>query len=124
MVEPWNFYVLMAGAAILIVGILLCEAGACMSLGNNRMKRIALWLPIGGALVVLGGLGAICYAYMLRNEAAAASAQTAKRLMPMIPGGLYIFAAGAAIILVLSLVIRFLLPRKRKKSWRWASSPA
>ncbi len=112
MVEPWNFYVLMAGAAVVIVGILLCAAGACMSLGNNRMKRIGLWLPVGGALVVLGGLGAIFYAYTLLDAAAAANAQAAKRLMPMIPGGLYFFGIGAVIILVLTLVTKLLLPRE------------
>ena len=115
MVEPWNFYVLMAGAAVVIVGILLCAAGACMSLGNNRMKRIGLWRPVGGALVVLGGLGAIFYAYTLLDAAAAANAQAAKRLMPMVPSGLYIFGIGAAIILVLSLLTWFLLPREKEE---------
>ncbi len=115
MVEPWNFYVLMAGAAVVIVGVLLCAAGACMSLGNNRMKRIGLWLPVGGALVVLGGLGAIYYAYTLLDAAAAANAQAAKRLMPMVPGGLYVFGVGAAIILGLALLTRFLLPRQREE---------
>ena len=114
MVEPWNFYVLMIGATVVIVGILLCAAGACMSLGNNRMKRIGLWLPVGGALVVLGGLGAIFYAYMLLDEAAAASAQAAKRLLPILPSGIFVFGAGAVIILVLSLLTWLLLPREKE----------
>jgi putative aldouronate transport system permease protein len=115
MVEPWNFYLLMGGAAIVIAGILLCAAGACMSLGNNHMKRAGLWLPMGGALAVLGGLGVIYYAYTLLDAAAAASAQAAKRLMPMLPGGMYVFGVGSVIILALSLITRMLLPRAREE---------
>ena len=115
MVEPWNFYILMAGAAIVLLGILVCAAGACMSLGNNRMKHRGLWLPVIGALVVLAGLGAIYYAYTLLEAAAAANAQAMKRLLPMLPNGLFIFGAGAALILVLSLVTRFALPRQREE---------
>ncbi len=112
MVEEWNFYVLMAGAVVVLLGIVLCAAGACMSLGNNRMKRVSLLLPIAGGLVVLGGLGAIYYAYTLLDTAAAASSQAMKRLMPMIPGGLYIFGIGAALIVALALITRLLLPRE------------
>jgi len=115
MVEPWNFYILMAGAAVVLLGILACAAGACMSLGNNRMKHRGLWLPVIGALVVLAGLGAIYYAYTLLETAAAANAQAMKRLLPMLPGGLFIFGAGAALILVLSLATRLALPRRREE---------
>ena len=112
MVEPWNFYVLMGGAAAVMLGILICAAGAGMSLGNNRMKRVGLWLPMAGAVVILAGLGSIYYAYTLLDAAAAASAQAMKRLQPMLPNGLYIFGAGAAIIFLLSLIAKLLLPRE------------
>ncbi len=114
MVEPWQFYVLMGGAAVVILGILICAAGACMSLGNNRMKRTGLLLPMAGALVVAGGLGAIYYAYTLLEAASAASAQALSRLKPMVPGGLTIFGVGAAIVFVLSLVAWLSLPREKE----------
>lgn len=112
MVESWNFYVLMGGAAVVILGILVCAAGACMSLGNNRMKRRAMVLPMLGSLVVLVGLGAIYYAYTLLDAAAAASAQALSRLKPMLPGGLYFFAAGAVAVFALSLVSYLSLPKE------------
>ena len=112
MVEPWNFYVLMAGAIVVLLGIVICAAGACMSLGNNRMKRVGLLLPVGGAAVVLGGLGTIYYAYTLLEKAAAESTQAMNRLMPMIPNGLYIFGIGAILVLVLSAAAWLSLPRK------------
>ncbi len=112
MVEPWNFYVLMGGAAVVILGILICAAGACMSLGNNRMKRRGLILPIAGAVVILGGLGAIYYAYTLLDTAAAASTQALNRLKPMLPNGLYFFGIGAVVILVLSVVAWLSLPKE------------
>ncbi len=112
MVEPWNFYVLMAGAALVLLGIVVCAAGACMSLGNNRMKRRGLLLPVAGAVVVLLGLGAIYYSYTLLETAAAASNQALKRLLPMLPSGLNVFGVGAVLVLVLSLATRFALPRQ------------
>ncbi len=115
MVEPSTFYLLMAGAAVVILGILICAAGACMSLGNNRMKRNGLWLPMAGAAVIFGGLGAIYYAYSLLDAAAAASAQALSRLKPMLPSGLYVFGIGAAIILVLTLATKLLLPREAEE---------
>ena len=115
MVEPWNFYVLMAGAAAVLLGVVICAVGACMSLGNNRMKRVAMLLPVGGSLVVLGGLGAIYYSYTLLSVAAEGSKQAMTRLLPMIPMGLNVFGIGALLVFVLALVTWFFLPRQREE---------
>ena len=112
MVEPWNFYVLMAGAAVVILGILLSCAGACMSLGNNRMKRVAMKLPLGGAVAMVVGLGLIVWAYMLVNTAAQASDSAMGRLQPNFPTGIYVFAAFAALIFLSTLLAFMGLPRE------------
>ena len=46
----------MVGCAMVLVGVLTAAAGACVSLGNRRMRRIGAWLPVGGAVLILLGL--------------------------------------------------------------------
>ena len=46
----------MLGCAMVLAGVIAAAVGACMSLGNRRMRRIAVWLPIAGGAVILGGL--------------------------------------------------------------------
>ena len=46
----------MLGCAMVLAGVAAAAAGACMSLGNRRMRRIGVWLPIAGGAVILGGL--------------------------------------------------------------------
>lgn len=112
MVEPWNFYVLMAGAAVVLIGILLNCAGACMSLGNNRMKRVAMVLPLGGSVTIGAGLGLICWAYQLISTAAQASDSAMNRLQPNFPAGITFFAVMATLVFLASLIALLRLPRE------------
>ena len=103
MVQPSNFYILMAGAAVVLLGILLSCAGACMSLGNNRMKRVGLLFPLVGSVFMGGGLGLIVYAHKLLSVAAEASDSAMNRLKPMFPVGIYVFGAMAALVFLATL---------------------
>lgn len=60
-VQPWHFYLIMGGCALLMLGIILSAIGACMSLGNHRMKRAAVKLPLIGSVLMLGGIGMLVY---------------------------------------------------------------
>ena len=45
----------MAGCAVILLGVLLGAAAACVSLGNRRMRRIgAILALLGGALILVG----------------------------------------------------------------------
>ena len=46
----------MLGCAMVLAGVIAAAAGACMSLGNRRMRRIAVWLPLAGGVMILAGL--------------------------------------------------------------------
>ena len=46
----------MLGCALVLLGVVTAGAGACVSLGNRRMRRIGVWLPLVGAVVILAGL--------------------------------------------------------------------
>lgn len=60
-VQPWHFHLIMGGCALIIIGIVLSAVGACMSLGNHRMKRAAVKLPLVGSVLMLGGVGVLVY---------------------------------------------------------------
>lgn len=61
----------MLGCAMVLVGILGAGVGACVSLGNRRMRRLGVWLPMGGAALILGGLlvNRTAYGQILRADA-------------------------------------------------------
>ena len=46
----------MLGCGMVLIGIIAAGVGACVSLGNRRMRRIGGFFPAAGALLVLGGL--------------------------------------------------------------------
>lgn len=46
----------MAGCAMILAGAVLGGIGACVSLGNRKMRRIGVLFPVAGAALILGGL--------------------------------------------------------------------
>ncbi len=46
----------MLGCAMVLSGVAAAAAGACVSLGNRKLRSVGLWLPMGGAVMVLAGL--------------------------------------------------------------------
>ena len=115
MLQNENFYLLMAGAAVVLLGIVLSSAGACMSLGNNRMKKRGMLLPLVGAAAMLGGLVLIYQAYTIFSAAAAESAAVMKRIQPMLPSGLYVFGVAAVLVFVSTLLAYLTLPRQTEE---------
>ncbi len=46
----------MLGCAMVLLGVIAAGAGACVSLGNRKMRRIGVWFPLAGAALILTGL--------------------------------------------------------------------
>ncbi len=102
---------LMIGAAVVVLGILLNAAGACMSLGNNRMKKKGGYLlPMAGSAAILAGLLVIFSVYNTLLQETIQTPSVQKYLQPMLPGGIAFWAVAAVLIFVCSLVSWFLLP--------------
>lgn len=87
-VQPWHFYLIMGGCALLMLGIILSAIGACMSLGNHRMKRAAVKLPLIGSVLMLGGIGTLVYLNSILP-----ALEKADRLKLMTPTGAIVFWA-------------------------------
>ncbi len=46
----------MTGCAMVLAGAVLGAIGACVSLGNRKMRRWGVWFPVAGGALILGGL--------------------------------------------------------------------
>ena len=49
--------------AVILLGAVVTAAGACLSTGNRKMRRIGCWFPLAGGLMVIGGVLANRAAY-------------------------------------------------------------
>lgn len=104
-----TMYMDFAGSLCIIIGFVVAAAGGCMSLGSNKLKKIAM-IPAG-----IGGIVSLVGCFLIRwaaNDIQGTS--NAKRVEPMMPGSIYFFLALAAVILALSCTIFFLLPKVEK----------
>lgn len=105
-ITPGMVYLLMAGAIIVLLGILLCVAGACMSLGNNRMKRVGCLLPVGGSVASLAGLGVIYLSYVRFG------AVDSTRVTTMLPSGIWVMGAFFVAVGLTALLVWLRLPKE------------
>ena len=110
-VQPWHFYLIMGGCALLMLGIILSAIGACMSLGNHRMKRAAVKLPLIGSVLMLGGIGTLVYLNSILP-----ALEKADRLKLMTPTGAIVFwAVLGGLLLVFSIVSMVTIPKNMEE---------
>ena len=97
----------MVGCAMVLIGVLASAAGACVSLGNRKMRRFAVLLPASGSVLGLAGMLVNGLAYnaivsFVDSREAAASARM--QVEPTFPLFAYIaMGIGLALILLTSL---------------------
>ena len=98
-VQSSTFILLMVACVILIIGIILCAVGGCMSVGNNRMQRKGLMFPLAGSIVMAGALGGIFAAYS--QIVAAANDRVPANFAP----GFWLYAVLTAVTLLTTLLL-------------------
>lgn len=98
-VQNTTFILVMVASIILIIGIIVCCIGGCMSVGNRKMRRCGLYFPLAGSAVMAAGLGCLYVAY---NHIVAA-ANT--RVPANFPGGFTLYMVLTALILLTSVVL-------------------
>ncbi|MBR6965660.1 MAG: sugar ABC transporter permease [Clostridia bacterium] len=108
-IQNSDITLLMIACIVVMAGILACAAGACMSLGNRRMRRTGLVLPMAGAPVMGAGLFLIYKAYqnMLAHGEETGKLDTIRIILP---DGFLFFCVLAGVLL-LSAVAAFLATR-------------
>ncbi len=108
-IQNSDITLLMIACIVVMAGILACAAGACMSLGNRRMRRTGLVLPMAGAPVMGAGLFLIYKAYqnMLAHGEETGKLDTIRIILP---DGFLFFCVLAGVLL-LSAAAAFLATR-------------
>ncbi len=102
-IQDKDITLLMVSCVILMLGVLFCAAGACMSLGNRRMRRTGMLLPLVGAPVMGVGLFMI-YRVYTSIAAHAEEVGKASTVLPILPTGFTVFVIFAALLFCTALI--------------------
>lgn len=102
-IQDADITLLMIACIVVMLGVIACGAGACMSLGNRRMLRRGLLLPLCGAPVMAAGLLLIRRAYdnMLAHGEEIGKLDSIKIILP---DGLTAFWIFAGLLFVTALI--------------------
>lgn len=98
-----------AGSMLICIGIVVCAAGSCVSLGNLKMKNLSNIISLAGALVNATGLAVLILGY---NEMVVCSRP--EKIEPGFAAGYIVFAVVAVIQLLVSVANLIILPRAEK----------
>lgn len=101
-IQDGDITLLMIACIVVMIGVIACAAGACMSLGNRRMRRRGMILPLAGAPVMGIGLYLIHQAYsrMLAHGEEVGKLDTIRIILP---GGFTAFIIFAGLLFVTAL---------------------
>jgi len=94
------------GAVVCIIAVALAAAAFCMSIGNNKMRRLSLSFSGGAALLGLAGTTTLLIAGVMFSNAPEPG-----RVEPMRPVGIMVFYAMFALMLALAVTIRIITPK-------------
>ncbi len=109
-VERSTMQLLFGAALIICLGVFAAVAGACMSIGNRKFKRLSnLFILIGSTVQVIGMVGI----YSAYGQIAATSKP--KKVEPMFSGAFWPLFVLICVIYVLALLEVFLVPKTAKE---------
>ncbi len=102
-IRSGDITLLMIACCVVMAGVVLCGAGACMSLGNRKMRRRGLALPLAGAPVMAAGLLLIHKAY---TEMTAHGTEVGKldTIRIILPGGYTVYCVIAGVLFLTGLI--------------------
>jgi putative aldouronate transport system permease protein len=100
-----------AASLIMLIGVAACGAGACMSLGNLKLKRLGSPFAVVGGICSLAGLLMISTAY---SQITLTSKP--EKVGPMFPNGWYVYLVLTVVMLICSVAIQLLLPHAPRNS--------
>ena len=98
-VEEGSFKFLYVGALVMLVGILLVSAGACINLGNNKCKRFSFIFSLIGLLISGTGIGLLIGAYGNLKESG-----NLEKAAPEFSSGIVFYLVLTILILILTIV--------------------
>jgi putative aldouronate transport system permease protein len=110
-ISEGSIMLVFAASLIMLIGVVACGAGGCMSLGNLKLKRLGNPFAVIGGALNIAGLVMISTAY---SQVALTSKP--EKVGPMFPNGWYVYLVLAVVMLVSAIVIQVLLPHAPRNS--------
>lgn len=105
------FVAVYVSAILLTIGVLTIAAATCCTLGNNKFKRLACYISMGGSVI---GLIGIALTYVGYNTFAASKKADAV-VASFDNAGIKIYIVVCALVLILSVVEFFVVPKATKE---------
>lgn len=104
-----HFTLLYVSCMVILIGVVLAAIGACMSVGNLRMKTVGnRFLLAGGVAQMVGVVGNVVAYNMISSTA------DTNKIVYEFPVGIPLFTALAVLVFVCSLIIFIGTPRAAK----------
>ena len=116
-IQDKDITLLMIACIVIMLGVIACGAGACMSLGNRRMQRRGLLLPLAGAPVMGAGLLLVhrTYTSMAAHGEEVGKLDTIKIILP---GGFTAFCIFAGVLFITALAAFLATPPEKNPAVR------
>ena len=105
-----TFRLVNISAIIAVLGVAGFAAGGCMSLGNNKFKRLGVICSMAGSLMEMLSMTGILKAYKQLS-----ATKKPKKVLPVYPDMMWLMVAIAGIIFAASLIILLLLLKQEKE---------
>ena len=109
-----SFKLIFMCSMIVIIAVVIIAVSGCMSLGNHKLKKIGLAASLGGAVIEACALAGLYQAYSDINEAAFIANKMDKVSVGDLPSAFVYYIVMISLIIILSLVNLFLVPRSMK----------
>lgn len=109
-----SFKLIFMCSMIVIIAVVIIAVSGCMSLGNHKLKKIGLAASLGGAVIEACALAGLYQAYSDINEAAFIANKMDKVSVGDLPSAFIYYIVMISLIIILSLVNLFLVPRSMK----------
>ncbi len=101
-----HFVILFIVCIVTLVGCAIVSGGACMSLGNLKMKKVANIVLLGGSIVTVAGTAGIALTYNIIK-----SGMDADKIVTKFPIGLPIFLGIAVLMLICNIILMIATPK-------------
>ncbi|MBO4390767.1 MAG: sugar ABC transporter permease [Lachnospiraceae bacterium] len=126
-VSESSFRLIMAGSIVMLLGICVIAVGACMSFGNNKLKRSSFLFSLAGPFITVAGEALLVLSSSRIVEFARANGKldrvysgtlngflVGKSFVPYPSGRMILFAAIGALLLILTIITLIGTPAPEK----------
>lgn len=109
-IEESAFIMIFVGSILLTLGIVVIGVAACASLGNNKFKRMSIYISLGGCVSAIVG-----FVLGILAKGAFDGSAKADKAAAYIPKGFVFYAIIVGIVLVVTILALLTVPKSNPK---------